>query len=407
MPQEAINTGQRKTTYRSLLSDPRLLTLLSVSYVGMFNGTVVSPVIPSLAAAFGVSDAQIGLVMSVYTLPGIGFVLILGVISDIYGRRPALLASLFILGSAGTAIALVNSFTAVLALRVVQGLGGAIIMPLVATIIGDTYQGIDSSTAHGLRASVNGMSMLAMPVIVGYLVDISWRFAFYLYGIVFLVFVLAYVYIGDYDQGTPRTSSLVSEVRTYTRSIATEFRTGTNSTLVIGGFVRGFTIFTVLTFVPLFAARTLVATPTAIGLIIAMRGIARILVAPFTGTVLSKVNHRTAMTGSLVISAAAAIAIPFSPNLVWLGLLFGLYSAGDSLFFPAQQDALTTVASDQHRAGLVSSASFLRKVGATISPVLLGLLLAVGGYVPVFATAAALLLGYGVLLLIYLSVTQT
>lgn len=406
MSEVAADTGQRET-YRTLLSDPRLLTLLSVSYVGMFNGTVVSPVIPSLAAEFGVSDAQIGLVMSVYTLPGIGFVLILGVISDIYGRRPTLLASLFVLGSAGTAIALVDSFTAVLVLRIIQGLGGAIIMPLVATIIGDIYQGVNSSTAHGLRASVNGVSMLAMPVIVGYLVDISWRFAFYLYGIVFLTSLLVYVYIGDPARGTSSNESLGAEVQTYTRSIAAEMRSGTNSVLVIGGFVRGFTIFTVLTFVPLFAARTHVATPTAVGLIIAMRGVARILVAPLTGTILSKMTHGTAMMGSLLISAAAALAIPFSPNLVWLGLLFGLYSAGDSLFFPAQQDALTTVASDQHRAGLVSSASFLRKVGATISPVLLGLLLAAGGYVPVFATAAALLLGYGGLLLVYLSVEQT
>lgn len=94
----------------------------------------------------------------------------------------------------------------------------------------------------------------------------------------------------------------------------------------------------------------------------------------------------------------------FLPDLLCLGLFVGLYSVRDSLFFPTQQDALTTVASEGHRAGLASNASFLRKVGTTASSVILGLLLAAGGYVPVCVTAAALSIGYAILITMYLSI---
>ncbi len=48
-----------------------LYVILSSSLMGVMGVSLVSPVLPSLRPAFGVSDAQIGLVITAYTLPGI------------------------------------------------------------------------------------------------------------------------------------------------------------------------------------------------------------------------------------------------------------------------------------------------------------------------------------------------
>lgn len=395
------STSTEAPSYTTLLFDARLLSLLIISFVGMFNATVVSPVIPSIAEAFTVSDAQIGLVMSVYTLPGILFVLLLGTLADIYGRRLVLLLSLFLLGCSGVAIVIADTFTTLLVLRVIQGIGGAVVMPLTAALIGDLYDGVASSTAHGLRASINGVSMLVMPVTVGFLVGFSWRYAFLLYAGALGAMLIAFVFLPG-EMRSPRVNSSVTEaLRQYVASAFSEFRTATHGVLVFGGLIRGFTLFAVLTFVPLYAARVLDASPFVIGLIVSMRGAARVLVAPFTGAVLVATSHRLAIATSLLFAAVCVLLLPVAPNVYWLGALVMGYSAGDSLFFPVQQDAITSIASDDHRAGMVSSASFLRKVGATVAPVTFGAILALRGFSPIFAVASLVLVGYVVMVLRY------
>lgn len=48
-----------------------LYVIVSSSLIGVMGVSLISPVLPDLRAVFGVSDAQIGLVITAYTLPGI------------------------------------------------------------------------------------------------------------------------------------------------------------------------------------------------------------------------------------------------------------------------------------------------------------------------------------------------
>jgi len=87
------------------------------------------------------------------------------------------------LGCAGVALTLTTDFRAVIALRVRQGVGGAAIVPVIITGIGDLYVGPVEATAQGLRLSTSGVTQAVFPAIAGVLVVAAWQYSLLLYAI--------------------------------------------------------------------------------------------------------------------------------------------------------------------------------------------------------------------------------
>lgn len=389
-----------EVSYRGLLADPRLLSLTVISSVGTFGGNAVSPALPSLAETLGVSDAAIGLVMSAFTLPQIGLILVVGLLADTYGRRVVLLPSVFLFGIAGLAIAFVDSFAAVLWLRVVQGTVAGGIIPLTITIIGDSWEGARGAAAQGIRLSANGLASVVVPTLAGLLAGLAWYYPFYLFAVAFPAGLLGYRYLPETGRtGTPE--DVVHEVRGYARALRLELTDRNLGIVLLGGLFQGLGWYGILTFVPLFAVRSLGATAFAAGLALSMRGLARIVLAPFAGLALTVTSRRIALFGALVVSAVGAVAIAAAPSVLWLWLLVGVYGVGDALFTPIHRDAVTDLASAERRAGVVNGMVVFRQLGATAAPVAFGVVLATAGFQTVFVLAGIVFAVYAAVVLAY------
>jgi MFS transporter, ACDE family, multidrug resistance protein len=75
--------------------------------------------------AWGLAGAGRGLLITVFTLPGVFLTPVAGVLSDKFGRKTVLIPSLLLFGVAGGACALARDFELLLGLRVLQGVGAA------------------------------------------------------------------------------------------------------------------------------------------------------------------------------------------------------------------------------------------------------------------------------------------
>jgi MFS family permease len=93
---------------------PTALLLYVVAAVGVPEVSFVSPVLPVMMTALSLTDAQSGLLITVYTAPVVAFVSIFGWLSDRVGRRPVISFRLVVFGTAGAAIFLTTSFQTIL-----------------------------------------------------------------------------------------------------------------------------------------------------------------------------------------------------------------------------------------------------------------------------------------------------
>jgi EmrB/QacA subfamily drug resistance transporter len=164
---------------------PRRGWTLALASLGAFMSAldvvVVSTALPTLRTQFGASLPDLEWTINAYSLT-FGCLMLTGAaLGDRFGRRRMYAAGLlvFVLGSALAALA--PSAGLLIAARVVQGAGGAVLVPLTLTLISDAFPVEQRGTAIGIWGGITGLGVAAGPVVGGAIVQgISWHWIFWL-----------------------------------------------------------------------------------------------------------------------------------------------------------------------------------------------------------------------------------
>jgi len=151
------------------------VTLMSV--VGIFS---VAPAFPKMVVEIGISPSRIGLLISVFTVPGIFLMPILGTLADLFGRKAVLVPCLVLFAVAGTACFYARDFQSLLVFRFFQGVGAAPLSSLNITVITDLFSGRERTAAVGYNQSVFSFGAAGMTVLGGVLASVGWAFPFLL-----------------------------------------------------------------------------------------------------------------------------------------------------------------------------------------------------------------------------------
>lgn len=386
--------GNGSAAYRSLVTDPTLLAMMLVAFVVMFGYEVPAPILSRIAEGVGVTDGRVGLVMTAFAVPGVLFVPLTGLLADLYGRRRVLVPSLVLFAAAGMATVAVGDFLVLLGLRALQGLAFAGILPISVVVLGDVYEAADGSAAQGFRTSAAGAAVTVVPPVAALLAGYGWNVSFLLFGLVFLVAVVVVVAVPETGEALETDAGVVETLRGYATGVRAELVDGDLGVFVVGGFVRGFVRLAVLTFVPLFAVRVLDASLVEAGLVLSARGVARLLLPPFAGVVTGRFSRTGGLAGALGIGAASCALVPFAPTVLWAGVLVFGFTVGDAFVSPLLKDAVASRAGDDHRAGVINSMYVCQNGGEAVSPAAFGIVLAAGGFVPVFLLGGAVFATY-------------
>lgn len=139
----------------------------------------VFPAIPQLRAEFGLSPGAAQLAVGAFIYVYGVSQLLFGPLADRIGRRPVVLAAMSLYGLAGIAAALAPSFVALVAARVVQGVGAAAGPPLARTVVRDVYGPTRSPAVLGYLMSAFGVLAVLIPIAGGVLAaNYGWRAVF-------------------------------------------------------------------------------------------------------------------------------------------------------------------------------------------------------------------------------------
>ena len=171
----------------------RLLVVLGAVYaLAPLAIDMYLPGLPALSRDFHASASQGQLTLTACLLGlGIGQ-LFAGPISDSRGRRPPLLVGMAAFAIASLVCALAPSIWALIALRFVEGLAGAIGMVIVLAIVRDSFDGHSAARAYALLILVSGVAPVVAPVLGAEILRLtSWRGVFIGLGIAGLALLLA------------------------------------------------------------------------------------------------------------------------------------------------------------------------------------------------------------------------
>lgn len=153
--------------------------LVTVSALGSFVNDMYTPALPAMCRFFGcqVSVAQLGLTMGMVGL-GLGQIL-LGPISDHYGRKPVLIGSVILFIVAAVASIFSPNIHVFNISRLFQGLGASGGYFLARTIPADLYSGRALARLMAITGAINGVAPASAPVIGGVTADAwGWKGVF-------------------------------------------------------------------------------------------------------------------------------------------------------------------------------------------------------------------------------------
>lgn len=116
-----------------------LWVLSGATFLIFFQAYMVAPLIPRLAAVFGISAQAIGLTVPAYMIPYGISTLFYGLLSDRLGRRRILLTSLFAFATFTALTATARSGPQLIFWRLATGFGASAVVPLGLAWVGATF----------------------------------------------------------------------------------------------------------------------------------------------------------------------------------------------------------------------------------------------------------------------------
>jgi EmrB/QacA subfamily drug resistance transporter len=166
--------------------DPRrwwaLALLCGAFFMVVLDATIVLVALPSIQADLGFSEQGLQWVLSAYALTYGGLLLLGGRAADLLGRRRLFVTGVLFFTGASLMCGLAWSPAALLAARVVQGVGAAIMTPTALSIIATTFtDDSERNKAFGIWGALGGIGATAAWLIGGPLVDgPGWEWIFFI-----------------------------------------------------------------------------------------------------------------------------------------------------------------------------------------------------------------------------------
>src|ERR671917_865143 len=193
--------GERKTF--------ALVLLCCASFVAVLDLTIVAIALPSMRRELGFTGGDAQWILTGYALSFGGLLLLMGRAGDLYGRRRLFVGGLAVFGVASLLGGLAWSPWVLVAARLLQGVGGAALVPASLALVSVTFaEGEERNRALGVYGAMAGVGFVFGMVLGGVITEfLGWRWVLFVnVPVAIAVLALAPVVIHESkDEAAPRT----------------------------------------------------------------------------------------------------------------------------------------------------------------------------------------------------------
>ena len=376
---------EEKKYKKKIYLDTNLQIIFGITLTYIMGVSIITPAFPKIVKELNISAKDVGLLITAFSFPGILLTPFLGVVADRWGRKRIIIPFLMLFGIAGGLCFFIRDFKLLLILRLIQGIGAAPLGSLTVTIIGDLYSGKELVAAMGYNSSVRSIGSASYPAIGGALAMMGWHYPFIL-----PVIAVPIGFLVLFTLKVPEPENEL-HIREHLNIVWKKLR----NRQVVGLLVIGIIIFVMLfgsymTCFPLLLGNSFAASTLIIGFIMASAS----LIAAFTSSQLGKIiklfSRKAILKMSFFLYALALLIIPFISQLRLFFIPVIIFGIAHGMSIPVIQALFAEAAPLKYRATFMSVSGMTFRVGQTLGPFLIGLVIGVWGIGGAFYTGAGL-----------------
>jgi len=332
---------------------PRLFILFVTAFVDMVGLTMILPLLPFYATRFGATATTVGILIAAFSVAQLAVAPLWGRLSDRYGRRPAILTGLIATAVAYVLFAFAGSVAALLASRIVQGVGGGTI-GVVQAYVADASP-IDRRTQSlGWLSAVTSLGAVAGPAFGSAMIGLGGHRAPGLAAAVLALMVAGFGWRYLRESLEPEsTAELAAASRTTSRaalrSVITRWREPASRLILIYAIAIG-AFYGIVPTVPLLLGdRFAINERTAGYFIMYLGGMGVVVRSLVLGPIVARLGEARLSRLGIVLLAAGLALTGVAKGYPVLALGFTLMPLGTAFIFPCVTGLLSRVVAGRER----------------------------------------------------------
>src|SRR5690625_2914033 len=167
----------------------------SIPLMMTLGNSMLIPIFPAMKASLKLSQLQVSLTITMFSIAAALFIPIVGYLSDRFSRKVVIVPSLILCGLGGLlaglgAAMLPQAYLWIIAGRILQGIGAAGTAPIAMALTGDLFKGGEQSRVLGIFEASNGLGKVLSPILGSLFGLIVWYSVFFAFPIICLVSII-------------------------------------------------------------------------------------------------------------------------------------------------------------------------------------------------------------------------
>lgn len=345
----------------------------SIPLIMTLGNSMLIPILPQMKSSLDISQMQVSLTITVFSIVAAFFIPILGYLSDRFSRKIIIIPALILYGLGGllagfAAWKFSNPFLWILIGRTLQGIGAAGSMPIAMALTGDLFKGGEQSRVLGIVEASNGLGKVLSPILGSLLGLLIWYSVFFAFPAIVLVSViLTWIFIKE-----KRNRQAPPPFGKYVRGLLSVFKYEGRwlFTVYLAGSICLFTLFGILFYLSDVLEKTYKIDGVVKGLILAIPLLVMVTTSYITG---SKIGKNMLLMKRLIVLGLTLMTISYGllilvEKLFPFLLVLVISSVGTGLVLPCINSLITGSVGKERRGFVTSLYSSVRFLGVAIGP---------------------------------------
>ncbi|MBT2637864.1 MULTISPECIES: MFS transporter [unclassified Bacillus (in: firmicutes)] len=345
----------------------------SIPLIMTLGNSMLIPILPKMKSELGLTQLQVSLTITVFSVAAAIFIPIFGYLSDRFSRKAIILPALILYGIGGLlagfgASTLSNHYIWILIGRTLQGIGAAGTAPIAMALTGDLFKGGEQSRVLGIVEASNGLGKVLSPIIGSLLAIIAWYAVFYAFPAICLIsIILTWIFIKE-----KRNRQVPPPFEKYSRGLLHVFKKEGRwlFTTYLAGATCLFTLFGILFYLSDVLESKYGINGVKKGLILAIPLLVQGGTAYITGSKIGKnmlMMKRLIVLGFLLMTLSYVFLTMVEKIVPFLFVLI-FSSIGTGLVLPCINSLITGSVGKEMRGFVTSLYGSVRFIGVAVGP---------------------------------------